>query len=176
MHTVELLPDPATEGVVREVWRALAARGLPSLDSHRHGTNRPHLTLAAADELPGDARRRLEAAMGVLPLPLCLAGTLRFTGRTRVLAWRVVPGPGLLGLHRAVWDVLHPRGGEGGNPLHAPGRWVPHITLGRTRSRSGDWAEDLLPAALGLPWNGMFTGARTYDSVTRTTAPLRWAP
>jgi 2'-5' RNA ligase len=172
VHTVELLPDPATEERVRAVWRELAARGLPSLAGHRHPTNRPHLTVAVADALPWDARRRLAEALAVLPLPLRLADPVRFTGRTRVLAWRVVPGPGLLDLHRVVWDALRPGDGAAGHPLLAPGRWTPHITLGRTRSRAASWPDDLLPPALSRPWDGAFTGARTYDSVTRATEPL----
>ncbi|MEU6402484.1 2'-5' RNA ligase family protein [Streptomyces sp. NPDC046985] len=172
MHTVELLPDPATEARVRQVWRRLARTGLPSLAAHRHATNRPHLTLATTSGLPPAVRRELAVALSVLPLPLRLDGTIRFTGRTEALAWRVVPDAALASLHRRVWEALVALGAEDGNPLHEPGTWVPHLTLGRTRSGAADWPDELLPADLSEPYDGAFTAARSYDSVTRTVEPL----
>ncbi|MFD7130916.1 2'-5' RNA ligase family protein [Streptomyces sp. NPDC059894] len=172
MRTVELLPDATTELRVREMWRGIAAAGLPSLADHPHPTNRPHLTLATCDDLDHPARAALAATLDGLPAPLRLDGLLRFPGRTRVLAWRVDPDAGLTRLHRQVWDVLGAHATGRLNPLHAPGRWVPHLTLGRSSRASAWWPDHLLPAALSAPWDGTLTHARSYDSVTRTVEHL----
>ncbi|GAA2404506.1 2'-5' RNA ligase family protein [Streptomyces glaucosporus] len=175
MRTVELLPDDATDRAVREAWRHLAEAGLPSQAGHPHPTNRPHLTLATGEALPDAVRARLEEVLdAALPVRIRLEGLLRFPGRVRVLAWAVRPGPGLLLLHGEVWRALAgtPEAGRM-NPLHAPGRWVPHLTLGRTRRASWDLPDaDLLPAPLRGPLPGLLTAARSYDSADRTTEPL----
>ncbi|MET9255385.1 2'-5' RNA ligase family protein [Streptomyces sp. NPDC003717] len=174
MRTVELLVDEETEERVREVWRRLGAAGLPSLASHRHPTNRPHLTLATTTrEIPPATWYDLSSVLTALPLPLALTGVLRFSGRTEVLAWRVAAEAGLAALHRRVWTVLHGDDASGANPLHAPGAWTPHLTLGRTRGGTSPWPEERLPAELSEAWRGTFTGARSYDSATRTVTPLR---
>ncbi|MEU6384149.1 2'-5' RNA ligase family protein [Streptomyces bauhiniae] len=172
MRTVELLPDEATEARVRRVWGRLAELGMPSLAGHRHPTNRPHLTLTTASELPWDARPSLAAVLSALPLPLRLAGTLRFEGRTSVLAWGVVPDAGLAALQRQVWELLP----GAGNPLFEPENWVPHLSLGRTRSGPDAWPTPLLPAELSEPWEGAFVSARSYDSELRTVERLAQAP
>ncbi|MEU0311574.1 hypothetical protein ABZ259_35545, partial [Streptomyces cyaneofuscatus] len=44
MHSIELLPDEATERVVRRVWRAIADEGLPSqADGHARRDDGPGL-------------------------------------------------------------------------------------------------------------------------------------
>ncbi|CAL9338280.1 2'-5' RNA ligase family protein [Streptomyces sp. Tu 3180] len=172
MRTVELLPDAATELRVREVWRRMADAGLPSLAEHRHPTNRPHVTLATCEDIPPSTKAELAAVLGNgLPAPFRLDGLLHFAGRTRVLAWRVVADAELTELHRRVWDVLAPTAGHL-NPLHAPERWIPHLTLARSRRTPAQWPAPLLPAALRGPWEATFTGARSYDSTTRTVESL----
>ncbi|MFH8480894.1 MULTISPECIES: 2'-5' RNA ligase family protein [unclassified Streptomyces] len=172
MHSIELLPDEATERVVRRVWRSIADEGLPSQAGHRHPTNRPHLTLATADALPAATRAALAEALDALPLPLRLDGLLRFSGRSNVLAWAVRPDAALLTLHASVWRVLGESDGHGrSSPLLVPGRWIPHITLGR--GRGAVWAgpaERWLPP--GAAVSGRWAGARTYDSTSRTTARI----
>ncbi|MFF7177196.1 2'-5' RNA ligase family protein [Streptomyces sp. NPDC008121] len=178
MFSVELLPDRETERVVRAVWQHLADRGLPSQAGHRHETNRPHLTLGAADHLPPGARARLlHVLAGALPVPLCLDGLVRFSGRVQVLAWAVRPDDALLALHETVWRVLRDAPDSGRpNPLLDPARWVPHITLGR--GRDAVWAvsaEELLSPTAGTPpcaVTGEWASARYYDSLTRTVGHL----
>ncbi|PJE95447.1 hypothetical protein CUT44_24235 [Streptomyces carminius] len=179
MRTVELLPDEAVDRAVRAAWHRLARAGLPSQAAHPHPTNRPHLTLATADALSPAARERLAAALEPLPVPLVLEGLLRFPGRARVLAWAVRPDPALLRLHGAVWRALAASPAAGRlNPLHAPGRWIPHLTLGRSRRPAWEDRPDaellslLLPAGPYEPPRGAFTAARSYDSATRTTEAL----
>ncbi|MFD7701789.1 2'-5' RNA ligase family protein [Streptomyces caelestis] len=169
---MELLPDTATETHVREMWRMTAAAGLPSLAEHRHPTNRPHMTLATCEDLRPPVRAELATLLDAgLPAPFRLDGLLRFEGRTRVLAWSVAADAEVLELHRRVWEVLASTTGHL-NPLHAPGRWIPHVTLARSRRTSARWPDHLLPAALREPREAAFTGARSYDSTTRTVDSL----
>ncbi|WP_320774322.1 2'-5' RNA ligase family protein [Streptomyces sp. CRN 30] len=179
MHSVELLPDPVTERAVVEVWRRLRAAGLPSQAAHRHPTNRPHLTLGTAATLPPETRDGLRRALAVLPLPLRLDGTVRFTGRTRVLAWRVRPDDALLRLQETVWRTLRGTASDPDgppNPLLAPDRWAPHVTLGRGRGAAWPDSDEVLHDALfrdsAAPDGvlaGRWTAARAYDSADRTT-------
>jgi 2'-5' RNA ligase len=155
VRTVELLFDDGLDALVRGVWDRLDAAGVPSLTRHGHATNRPHLTLATAAALPD-----LSGPLAALPVPVTLDGLVRFPGRAGVLAWLVRPDEGLLELHRQVWAAV-----AGDNPLHAPGRWVPHVTL--ARHASPDAAALAIPSA-----TGRLTGARSYDSETRTVTPL----
>jgi hypothetical protein len=152
VHTVELLLDDDLDGAVRAVWDRLAAAGLRSLALHPHPTNRPHVTLAAGDVLPG----RFDLP---LPIPVTLDGTILFEGRTAMLAWRVVPSAELLALHARVWRAM-----DDPNPLHEPGRWVPHVSLAR-RVRAGSAVD------VGVR-HGRFVAARSYDTEVRTVVTL----
>ncbi|MDO0924268.1 2'-5' RNA ligase family protein [Streptomyces sp. TG1A-8] len=176
MHSVELLPDRATGRTVEDVWRRLLESGLPSQAAHRHPTNRPHLTLATVDTLAPRVRDQLERELAVLPLPLCLDGVVRFTGRYRVLAWAVRADDALLRLHETVWRTLRDAPGSGRlNPLHDPVRWVPHITLGRGRDAVWPGPDDDLFGGTAAPsavLTGWWTDARHYDSVTRVTGRI----
>ncbi|MFD6281053.1 2'-5' RNA ligase family protein [Streptomyces sp. NPDC060209] len=180
MHSVELLPDEATDRAVREVWRRLADEGLPSQAAHRHPTNRPHLTLVSADTLPAEIRGRLRQAFAGLPVPLRLDGLVRFSGRMQVLAWAVRPDDVLLHLHETVWRIVReaPQSGRPNSHL-APARWAPHITLGRGRDTAWDVPDNrLLPATADASAvaTGLWTEARYYDSLTRTTGRLGPGP
>lgn len=87
MHTVELLLDPELEQGVRDLWRRLHEAGLPSLATHRHPTNRPHLTLEKRESLAG-------VVLPALPIPVEL-GPARMLGRTLIRGVRGVRLEGL---------------------------------------------------------------------------------
>ncbi|MFC8230360.1 2'-5' RNA ligase family protein [Streptomyces sp. NPDC057287] len=180
MHSVELLPDEATDRAVRDVWRRLADLGLPSQATHQHPTNRPHLTLATADALPVEVHVQLRRTFAGLPVPLRLDGLLRFSGRTQVLAWAVRPDDVLLNLHRTVWRIVAEASPSGRlNPLLDPVRWVPHITLGRGRPTAWgalDAGPLVVTADASASSRGRWTEARYYDSLTRTTGCLSPGP
>ncbi|GAA3304310.1 2'-5' RNA ligase family protein [Dactylosporangium vinaceum] len=156
MHTVELLLDERLEAEVRASWRRLSAAGLPSLDTHRHPTNRPHLTLLSAASLAG---------LPPLTLPVeAELGPVRMLGRALVLEVR--PAPALLRLQEQVWAAL-----DGGDRWPAPEAWVPHVSLALKVP------EDRRAAAVGLfgdlePLRGWFTAARSYDTGSRAVVGL----
>lgn len=155
VRTVELLLDDRLESRVREVWDELDAAGLPSLARHRHASNRPHLTLATAPALP-------DMSFEALPVPATLDGLVRFEGRAGILAWRVRADEALRDLHRQVWAAV-----AGTNPLHAPDRWTPHVSLARHAP------PEALDVLAGLPAaTGWFVSARSYDDQTRTVTSL----
>ena len=164
---MELLGGDELDQAVRAVWGRLDQAGFSSLARHRHPTNRPHLTLASADQLPPAAVGAIGGALRVLPVRVRLDGLRFFGGRAGVLAWAVDGGGVLRELQAQVWSAL---GGAGRNPLHDPGRWTPHIGLAR-RVRPGQ--EALAAQVVGeAVAGGALTGARSYDSETRTVIPL----
>ncbi|MEU7428245.1 2'-5' RNA ligase family protein [Streptomyces sp. NPDC040750] len=165
MRTVELLLDEAAELAVRQAWRRLADAGLPSQARHRSPTNSPHLTLAACPELTAPIRWELAEAAAALPLPVRFTGVIRFERPTSVLAWALDLDSALAALHRRVWEaVASDSPPETLNPFHAPARWSPHITLGRTR-RVGAFSARQIPQLLPPPpLSARLVTLRSYDT------------
>lgn len=154
MHTVELLLDAGLEAGVRDLWSRLRDAGLPSLATHPHPTNRPHLTVVNAASIAGLPR---------LPLPLAAElGPVRMLGRA--LVREVTPTPELRDLHAAVCDVVP-------EPWPPPAEWVPHVSLALKVPLD---RRDAALALLGeVPRaRGRFVAARSYDSRTRTVIDL----
>ena len=167
MRTVELLGDDELDRAVRAAWGRLDQAGFSSLARHRHPTNRPHLTLVSAEQFPPGTADGIDGALRMLPVVVRLDGLHFFGGRAGVLAWAVEDNGPLRELQARVWSALD---GADRNPLHEPGRWTPHISLAR-RLRAGQ----VMPAAQAageIVAGGALTGARSYDSVTRTVIPL----
>jgi hypothetical protein len=164
MPTVELLPDEELRGRVEAVWERLAGAGLPGLAEHGHPTNRPHLTLAAADALPPDGW--LATALAGLPVPVRLDGLLSFGGARGGLAWAVVPGRALLDVQAAVSELVRPR-----SPWFRPGLWTPHVSLVLRASPAQRAAAVELLADLPAA-EGALVAARSYDEPSRTVRAL----
>src|SRR3989337_1728364 len=119
MHAGELTVDPALDGLGPSGWQRLRVAGLPSLATHAHPTNRPHLTLAAADRLTPE----VSAALAGLPVAAVLDGLIFFE---RAVGWRVILTDTLRELQAEVWRALE---GARRNPQHEPGSWMPHVSL-----------------------------------------------
>ncbi|MEJ5945084.1 2'-5' RNA ligase family protein [Pseudokineococcus basanitobsidens] len=166
VQTAELLLDAATEGAVVAQWHRLVDADLPSQARHAGATNRPHVTLAVADAMPGGLDVPLAAAASDLPLPVLVGPLVVLGGRRHVLARLLVATPALLALHTAVAEVTSRCPGPG--ELLAPGAWTPHVTL--ARGLTGPQVADAL-ATLGapVPLEAQVTGVRRFDGDTRTT-------
>ncbi|MDM7890872.1 2'-5' RNA ligase family protein [Curtobacterium caseinilyticum] len=162
MRSIELVLDPDSDAAVRAAWDALTAADLPSLG--RSGTNSPHVTLAAGDELPVP-----EGFDAPVPTSLRLGGLLLFpAGPERsVLVRAVVVDPALAAFHDAVL-----RNAPGAVETSLPGAWSPHVTFAR-RVRDAD-----LPAAVAalrsvpLPDSLAVGGVRHWDGETKTVTPV----
>jgi hypothetical protein len=154
VHTVELLPDLSLDDGVRALWSRLRDAGLPSLATHPHPTNRPHLTVITAGSLDG---------LPPVPLPLrAELGAVRLLGRA--LVREVTPTPELRDFQALVSASLR-------DPWPPPAEWAPHISLA-LKVTPAEAAAAL--ASLGdlSPARGHFTAARTYDTATREITTL----
>ncbi|HEY7226209.1 MAG TPA: 2'-5' RNA ligase family protein [Micromonosporaceae bacterium] len=143
---IELYFDPATERRLRTLWTALESAGVTTLENHTHRLHRPHLSLAAADELPPEP---VAAALGVLPLgvPLTFHYLALFAGG--VLWLGPAPTRALLELHHETVARLDAAGIPIW-PLYRPDGWVPHSTLsmaarGDAVARAARLCSDILP-------------------------------
>ncbi|TLM83012.1 2'-5' RNA ligase family protein [Pseudarthrobacter sp. NamE2] len=165
MRSIELVFDGFTDSTIRADWSRLAAAGVPSLAGHTAPSNSPHITLAAGPglRLPAD----LDGLWQLLPLDVEFSGAQLFPagpGKFVLARSVVVTGP-LLQLHTRLHSGI-----PEALPLTRPGAWTPHVTLAR-RVPAG-----LLGPAmdvLDLRLQGQCSGARLWDSATRTITPLR---
>ena len=170
MRTVELVCDDDVDRVVRDTWHRLRAAGLPSLATNEHPTNRPHLTLAEADDVPDDAVRELLAEALPLGLALGAVGVFR-TRRGAAVHAVVVPDPALVELHRRVHALLVEASCDPRAHL-APGSWAPHVSVAlRVPDEQVGACLDVLGRGL-QGTTGAWTAARSYTSDVRTVVDL----
>lgn len=172
VHSLELLLDETTDAAVRRQWRRLLDADLPSQARHTGASNRPHITLALADELPVDVVAAVRAAVGdALPLRVRLGGLLVFAGRRAVVSRLVVASTALLELQAAVTAAL---GDEAVDPhgQFAPGAWTPHVTL--ARRLEPDQLGPVLEVAGEEPADvgGQAVELRQWDMTARVTGTL----
>jgi 2'-5' RNA ligase len=115
---VELYVDRAAEGAIRALQR-----------TPRGGDSRPHVSLAAYDQLDTARCREVVAAFaaGQPSLDVTFASWGAFPAAEPVLFLAPVVTDGLLALHRALHDRLAAFGA--GDPYCRPDAWVPHCTL-----------------------------------------------
>ncbi|MTD14354.1 2'-5' RNA ligase family protein [Nakamurella sp. YIM 132087] len=160
VQSVELLPDAATEAEVRRRWSLLGAAGLPHSGLHTGASNRPHITLAVAPELPANREDDIVRAIIGLPLRLRLGGLLLFPrGRGGVvMALAVTVSAELLTLQDAVRRAV----GDDRLGHQAPGEWTPHVTLAR-RLDPGQVAVALGISGLAADIDGTGVAVRRWD-------------
>jgi hypothetical protein len=129
-HSIELLLDQRADTAIREAWQALHDAGLPSQLKVGSATNRPHITLVAAERIAPAVDELLTGLSEELPRATVLGAPLVFGGDRLTLARLVVPSDALLDLHEVVYDDCRPH--MTNRFAHSlPGRWTPHVTLGR---------------------------------------------
>lgn len=160
-HSIELLLDPACDAAVRSQWQALADAGLPSQLRVKSATNRPHITLVAAQRISAAADEALRELSSALPLDCVLGAPLVFGGPRLTLARLVVPSAALLDLHARVHRLTLPHVTGEPYPHCRPGHWTPHVTLGRRYT-----AEEIGPALAVVNGGG--------DTAARVVGLRRW--
>jgi hypothetical protein len=156
MFTVELLPDARLAAQVRALWELLRDAGLPSLATHPHPTNRPHLTVLTC---------RSVAGLPPLPLPVdAELGRVRVLGRA--LVREVTQTAALRDIYAVTWEAL-----GGADAWPTPPEWVPHVSLAlKVPAPAREVALRMLAGA--PPLLGRFVAARSYDTVARTVTGL----
>lgn len=172
-HSIELLLDPSTDTAIRAVWQALADAGLPSQMQVKSATNRPHITLLAAQRIRPEVDEVLRVLAPRLPLD-CVVGAHvvfggpAFGGSRLTLARLIVPSAELLALQAEIYRLALPYVAGQPHPHCRPGHWTAHATLGR-RLTSIE-----VGAALGLAEEAApdltaeFVALRRWDSDART--------
>lgn len=129
-HSIELLLDQRADTAIRQTWHALAAAGLPSQLKVASDTNRPHITLVAAERIDPSIDDELAWLVESLPQPTVLGAPVVFGGDQLTLARLVIPSDALLDVHEQVYDECVQYATN--RFAHTmPGRWTPHVTLGR---------------------------------------------
>jgi hypothetical protein len=132
-HSIELLLDDRSDAAIRTVWHRLDDAGLPSQLRVKSATNRPHVTVLAAEAIAADVDDELMQLRAGFPLPVVVGAPLIFGGGggKLTLARLVVASAELLALHRDVVDRCLPHLTQEPFAHSAPGHWTPHVTLGR---------------------------------------------
>lgn len=130
-HSIEVLLDDRSDEVIRAQWQRLADADLPSQLRVKSPTNRPHITLLAAERISPEVDDDLRALADWLPFACVVGAPLVFGGHSSTLARLIVPSARLLDLHAEVYRLTLPH--VTGEPFgHCqPGHWTPHATLGR---------------------------------------------
>ena len=140
-HSIELLLDSRTDTAIRAAWQALADAGLPSQVNVKSATNRPHITLLAAQRISPEVDEVLRGLAPRLPIDCVVGGHVVFGGPVfgapvfggprLTLARLIVPSEELLALHAEVFRLALPH--VTGQPFaHCrPGHWTAHASLGR---------------------------------------------
>ena len=130
-HSIELLLDPDSDAAIRADWQALEDAGLPSQLRVKSATNRPHVTLLAAQRIGPEVDDILRGLAESFPVPCVVGAPVVFGGPRHTLARLIVPSAELLDLHAQVYRLVLPH--LTGEPFaHCrPGHWTAHATLGR---------------------------------------------
>lgn len=164
MYSVELTFEESTDSLIRADWARLAEAGLPSLATHSSPSNKPHITLAAGNNL--EIGLDAEDLWGRLPIDVHFSGLVVFPARPGMyaLARLVVLSSSLLELHSRLHQQCT---GAFANTL--PDAWTPHVTVARRIPGQ------LLGTAidvLDVRAEGRCTAARLWDSTTQTITSL----
>ncbi len=139
--SIELLPDPSGEDLVRACWRALSAAGLPGRGDHQGLSNWPHVTVwesavHVADRLgvpraeaptPGVVPvDRLRPVLDLLPVSAPVLGIAVLGRRDRGVVVLELDPTALAPVHDRVHEIAD-AGGAGWR--RTP--WRPHLSLTR---------------------------------------------
>lgn len=163
-HSVELLLDPQAEAAILSSWLLLDAAGLPSQAHVASPTNRPHVTLIAAQRISPDVDDVLRPLAQRFPVDCVVGAPLVFGGRRHALARLIVASAELLDLHAEVYRLCLPY--VVGDPFEhcRPGHWTAHVTLGRRFTAEQIGAAMAVVNATREDLPATITGLRRWDS------------
>lgn len=166
-HSIELLLDPDSDAAIRADWRALDDAGLPSQVRVKSPTNRPHVTLLAAERISPEVDDVLRGIADMLPVTCVVGAPLVFGGPRHTLARLIVPSADLLALHQEVFRLSVPY--LSGEPFgHCrPGHWTAHATLGRRFTAEEVGTAMAVINANDHDFTGAAVGLRRWDSDER---------
>ncbi len=165
---VVLWPDEKTAAVVRGLWDALSARGLPSLSTHTHRQHQPHCSLTVAEGLPADQALDALGVVPSRPIPL-LIGSVGVFPPQGALFLACVANQALLGEQRRVHLAVVPLALEPW-PYFEFDAWVPHITL--SMGMTSDQLATAIPLVMDrLPLMGTFDHGGVEDGTTGENWP-----
>jgi hypothetical protein len=181
-HSIELLLDARSDGVIRAAWQALADAGLPSQVNVTSATNRPHITLLAAERISPEVDEVLRELAPRLPMDCVVGAHVVFGGSRLTLARLIVPSAELLALHAEVYRLALPFVTGQPFPHCRPGHWTAHATLGRrltpvqvgaAMASAPEVAPEVAPGLtapdpMAPDHRGEVVGLRRWDSDART--------
>ena len=172
-HSIELLLDSHSDAAIRAAWRALADAGLASQVNVKSSTNRPHITLLAAERISPDVDEVLRGLAPRLPLACVVGGHVVFGGPVfggsrLTLARLIVPSTELLALHEEVYRLALPHLTGQPYPHCRPGHWTAHATLGRRLTATEVGAALGLAAEAAPDLMAQAVALRRWDSDART--------
>jgi hypothetical protein len=171
-HSIELLVDDYSDAAIRTVWHRLDDAGLPSQLRVKSATNRPHITLLAAERIAADVDADLMQLRPRFPLPVVVGAPLVFGGGKLTLARLVVASADLLDLHRDVVELCLPHLPQEPYSHSAPGHWTPHVTLGR-RFTPEQVAQALIVIdGLSADIDAQVVGLRRWDGDVKREYPI----
>jgi 2'-5' RNA ligase len=133
-YALELLFDPTTEAVIKDLWTRLETAGVPSLASRTHRRHRPHVSLSVAERIEIQQLEGVRERLAATHLDITLYSPAVFPG-PGVLYLSVVPTLALLRLHEEVHAGLRD-GMVGPRDGYSVGAWVPHCTLAQDLTRA----------------------------------------
>jgi hypothetical protein len=158
VHSVELVFDPDTEAVVRQIWDGLREAGIPS----QAPASRPHVTLTVAERIEADVDEMLVSLNDRFPLR-CVVGAPLLFGRSQLILTRlIVPTAELLAVHADVYRLCLPHARPGPMANSLPGQWTGHTTLAR-RVHGSQLGRALRIAGKPSEIKGGFAGLRRWD-------------
>ncbi|BBY83879.1 2'-5' RNA ligase family protein [Mycolicibacterium pulveris] len=167
VHSIELVFDPDTEAVVRDIWDALRNTGIPS----QAPASRPHATLTVAERIDPAVDASLSPLMSRFPMP-CVIGAPLFFGRAKaVLARLVVPTVALLDVHAEVHSRCMPHLHPGPTPNALPGAWTAHVTMAR-RVVPAQMGRAVRIAGKPAEIKGAIVGLRRWDGNAKREYPI----
>lgn len=171
-HSIELLLDQRADAAIRQLWQELAGAGLPSQLRVSSDSNRPHITLIAAEQIAPAVDGPLTDLARGLPLSVVLGAPLVFGGGGRLTFARLVVSSGaLLYLHEQVYDLCRPSASNLFSHS-APGRWTPHVTLGRRLTGAQVGEALAVIDGIGADIAASVVGLRRWDGDAKREYPI----